>query len=122
MGATAPFANEAPAGLEARTRGRAGLAVHVQRPGLRFELAAHRFRKAATLDLLQPVAERQKEEVAAEPRRRAAMQASPFAAQRAEIERLEPLDLLLDRRAGHGYVAWAADLRRALAGRSSSIR
>ena len=102
MSAAAPFANEARAQLEPWACERALLAFPGQRPGHGFKLAAHRFGKAAALDLLKPVAERQNEEIAAEPGRRAMMQASPFAAQRGEIERLEPLDLMLDRLARHG--------------------
>ena len=51
MSAAAPFANEARAQLEPWACERALLAFPGQRPGHGFKLAAHRFGKAAALDL-----------------------------------------------------------------------
>ena len=53
--------------------------------------------KPALLELLEPVTQREDEQVAAEPRRIAMAQPPPFVAQLLEDERVKAIDLALDR-------------------------
>ena len=93
----APFADKTGAWLQTEARRQANLARRPQRLRHRLQLAADRLREAAALDLLKPVTERENKQIAADPRRLAAMQPPPFAAQMLEPERLKASDLALNR-------------------------